>query len=268
MASLRKQLSLAYRKLSSPFRAMPDFIILGTQKGGTRTLYHYLDHHPQILMSKKSEVHFFDLNIEKGDQWYKAQFPIYKKKHMFGECSPYYLYHPLVPVRIERFNPKMKFIVLLRDPVERAFSHYRMEIHRGKETFPFSKAILVRKEEVANNENRLKQKIIKSSKIHQRYSYLERGIYHTQLERWFSNFDKRQFLIIQSEAFFLKTQETLNKVFNFLNVGPQIVNDTKKYNEGTNTITLTEEERIFLKQYYKKHNEALFSLLGTRYNWQ
>ena len=120
-----------YRFLTSHFRMLPDFIIIGAQKSGTSSLYYYLSQHPNVKPALKKEVHYFDLNFEKNVLFYRMQFPlifnrlnIFGKKYVTGEASPYYIFHPHVARRISKIIPSVKIIVLLRNPIDRSFSHY------------------------------------------------------------------------------------------------------------------------------------------------
>src|SRR5690606_33886153 len=129
-----------YRILTWKKRALPDFIIVGAQKAGTTSLFHYLSEHPQIISPYKKEVHYFDggLNPEidtfkKGEKWYRSNFPRKPKSKSIKtfEASPLYLFNPLAPQRIKDLLPNVKLIILLRDPVERAISQYH---HENKKT--------------------------------------------------------------------------------------------------------------------------------------
>ena len=133
MPSLKKRIILEYQKLSSDKRSFPDFIIIGAQKSGTTSMYAYLEQHPDIIGSLNKEIHFFDGgtnpkvdNFKKGINWYKAHFPLcenVENKKIF-EASPLYIFSPLVPKRIANYIPKVKVIALLRNPSDRAISHY------------------------------------------------------------------------------------------------------------------------------------------------
>ncbi|MFM6205694.1 sulfotransferase domain-containing protein, partial [Planktothrix sp.] len=121
----------------------PHFIIIGVQKGGTNSLYHYLCKHPQIVAATQKEIHFFTLNYEQGLNWYQSQFPPEAdgKQILTGEGSPYYLFHPLVPQRLYESFPNTRLIVLLRNPVDRAISHYYWEVKLGYEPLSLEEAI-------------------------------------------------------------------------------------------------------------------------------
>src|SRR5579885_2674785 len=136
-----------YRTITSSIRLLPDFIIIGTQRGGTTSLYAYLGQHPQIAPAVIKEVHFFDNNYERGVGWYRTQFPflieksiaknIGQQNFITGEASPYYLFHPHVPERAAKVVPGAKLIVLLRNPIDRAYSHYYHEVELGHEKLSF-----------------------------------------------------------------------------------------------------------------------------------
>src|SRR5690242_9212671 len=109
-----------YREITSPIRLMPNFIIIGVQKGGTTSLYNYLIEHTNIVPASMKEVHFFDRNYQKGPSWYRAHFPSFMHKYyaetlcrrhfLTGEASPYYLFHPHAPRRIAQLLPQVKLI--------------------------------------------------------------------------------------------------------------------------------------------------------------
>ena len=109
---------------------MPDFLGIGTQKGGTTSLHQWLSHHPQVYLPECKEVHYFDLNYNESQNWYKRHFENAKRSQKCGEITPFYLFHPSSAKRIKQTIPEIKLIVLLRDPVERVISHLR---HAKKE---------------------------------------------------------------------------------------------------------------------------------------
>ena len=116
---------------------LPDFVIIGAQRCGTSSLYSYLIEHPQIAPATRKELHYFDLNYAAGDEWYRSQFPQFPdtpfdgRLTVTGEASPYYLFHPMAAERCASVVPDAKLIVMVRDPVERAYSHYHHERARN-----------------------------------------------------------------------------------------------------------------------------------------
>ncbi|NCU31833.1 MAG: sulfotransferase, partial [Candidatus Moranbacteria bacterium] len=117
-----------------------DFLIGGVQKGGTTSLSAELSAHPDILFSKKKEIHYFDLHYKKSESWYHKHFAFMPNK-INGECSPFYMYWRPCYKRIHTYNPNIKWIFLLRNPIERAFSAYTMSKNRNRESLTFSEAI-------------------------------------------------------------------------------------------------------------------------------
>ena len=130
-------------------RPLPDFLVIGAQKSGTTSFFHYIAQHPKIFDHKAKELHFFDLHYGRGAAWYRSQFPLLasvKKDSLVGEATPYYLCHPHAPKRIHGLVPDVKLIVLLRDPVDRAISHYFHEVKKGRETLSIDEAMMARTE--------------------------------------------------------------------------------------------------------------------------
>jgi len=247
----------------------PHFIILGTQKGGTNSLYNHLCQHPQILPATQKEVHFFTLNYQKGIDWYRSQFPSTAdgKLLLTGEGTPYYLFHPGVPQRVYNHFPHMKFIVLLRNPIDRAISHYYWEVNLGYEMLSLEEAI-------SQEHNRLQgetEKILADENYysynHQHYSYLSRGIYIEQLQNWMNFFPREQFLILKSEDFSSQSPEILNQVFDFLDLPRFQLLNYKKYNVGEYP-SAPQKVRDKLSKYFQPHNQKLVELIGAAFEWK
>src|SRR5258706_3897640 len=182
---------LFYRISTSQLRLLPDFIIIGTQRGGTTSLYYYLTEHPCIAHALMKEVHFFDDHFREGLNWYRAQFPsslqkyyterIRKENFITGESSPYYLFYPPAPKRISEVVPQTRLIVLLRNPVDRAYSHHWLVTQEGKETLSFEEAIEHEEERLAGGREKILADEHYTSFNHRHFSYLARGIYLDQL---------------------------------------------------------------------------------------
>lgn len=190
-----------------------DFLIVGTQKGGTTALSSFISKHPQIGMAKKKEVHFFD-----NDRFFNSAPPDYAAYHryfertgketVFGEATPIYMYWRSAAERIKRYNPRIKLIFLLRNPIERAYSHYIMELKRGCETWSFFNAIRFEKLRC----------LTRFPKQHRRFSYIDRGYYTRQIRRMSIYFPREQMLFLKTEDLRENHQESLSKVFDFLGV--------------------------------------------------
>ncbi len=202
-----------------------DFVIGGTQKGGTSALARFLGAHPEICLPKYKEVHLFDapdfsahtspqeLNVR-----YRQAFPKELTGRLVGEATPIYLYLPWIAPRVRRYNPAMKWILLLRDPVERAISHYSMERARGAEWLPLGAALRLEKARLWWDRG---WSAWRSSLRH--HSYLDRGVYSRQIANLWESFPREQVLILTNEE--LRTQhfETLQVVYTFLGLQDQTV---------------------------------------------
>jgi hypothetical protein len=257
---------------------LPNFIIIGAQRGGTTSLYHYITKHPKIIPALQKEIHFFDINYKKGVSWYQSQFRqnfsfrlIFKKKkikeHITGEASPYYIYHPHVPKRISKIIPDVKLLALLRNPIERAFSHYHHERSMGVEKMSFEDAI---KEEPKRLKGELEKMLSDENYYsfnHQNFSYLDRGIYIDQLVRWEKFFPKKQILILSSEEFYSDPDKICKDVFDFLGLPVINIKNKKTFNKGKYQI-MNDKTRLDLVEYFKPHNEKLFNFLKRDFGWK
>ncbi len=178
-----------------------DFVIGGTQKGGTSALDSFLQQHPEICMPEtRKELHFFDREADDTDyKKYHANFKPKPQHRAIGEASPIYMYWETAPYRIWRYNPQMKWILALRNPVERAFSAWNMETKRGKEKLPFAEAI----EKEADR--------------------CRRGFYAHQVRRLFNIFGRDNCLVLLNEELRNDHEKTLRRVFEFLGVDGSFV---------------------------------------------
>lgn len=265
-----KDINLRYRLLTAQFRSLPDFIIIGAQKGGTSSLFSYLKQHPELHLSVIKEIHFFDNHCSKGINWYRSHFPLkrFVKKIKTGEASPYYMFHPLVAKRVYDHCPLVKLIVMLRNPADRAYSHYMMQNKRKVDPVPtFEEAIAIENKRLSHEIDKIINEPGYISINHQKFSYLNRGMYYQQLSEWFKYFYLGQFLFIKSEEFFKNPSNELLKVYEFLglrkelpaNFDPENVNYYPPMNEKT---------RRTLNAYFAKENKKLSQILGDKFLWE
>jgi hypothetical protein len=267
------KLRFHYRYATWRSRPLPDFIIIGTQKAGTTSLHAYLSQHPQFLKPYEKEVHFFDGgldpsidNYKKGQAWYRAHFPLRKNgitSRVF-EASPLYIFNPLVPGRMFNLLPQVRIIAILRNPTERAISHFFHEKQRGYESLPIMEALL---EEERRLESAIQLNDYKNySFIH--HSYKSRGHYSEQLERYLKFFPRQQVLILSSEEFFHDQHNILRQVTDFTGVDSDFnVKDSYPRNVAKNKEQVSVEVYKYLNDYFKPHNEALYELLGKDFGW-
>jgi hypothetical protein len=246
---------------------LPSFVVIGAQKAGTTSLFRYLARHPAVTPPRLKEIHFFDLHWERGLPWYRAHFPLTIRggPPLTGEASPYYLFHPRVPERMARVLPQAKLLVLLRNPVDRAISHYQWEVRYGNEPLSFREAIGREEHLLPRETTRLQEEDGYTSFLHQHGSYLARGRYVEQLQRWLHWFRRDQILVLKAEAFFHRTGEAMATVRAFLEL-PEgrlqayPIHRQGRYSGGLNV------ERKELTGYFRPHNEALEKLLGMDFS--
>lgn len=236
-----------------------DFLVLGAQKAGTSALNSQLGRHPSVGLGRTKELHFFDNEdlFKKGSpssySAFHKQFDFDSGASIFGETTPIYLYWPAAPARIWKYNKDIKLIALLRNPTERAFSHWSMEKARGKDTLSFSEAIRKERE-------RCKGALPDPHRV---FSYVDRGFYAEQVRRYQRFFSEDQLCFLPYEDLRKAPDKTMRSIFSFLGVDPdayrfepQIVNKTT-YQE-----TLKPSDREFLIEVFRNDIKELERLLG------
>lgn len=271
---IRNKTVIYRRLLNADKRALPDFLIVGTAKGGTTSFFNYLIQHPQIESPLKKEIHFFDRHFHKGINWYKMHFPVSgntdspHKRFITGEATPYYISHPLTAMRIKSVIPDVKLIVLLRNPVDRAYSNYKHMVRMGFEKETFEKAIELENSRTQGESEKIIILGNYYSFKHHHYSYLKRSHYYDELVPWLNIFKRDQILIIQSEALYSNPEPIYKKTLEYLGVEVILPENFSKFNSGGDYQPLAEPLRSQLIEYFKPHNHKLFELIGTTYNWE
>ncbi len=233
---------------------LPDFLIIGAAKSGTSTLYSLLRSHPLVRAAARREIHYFDKNFEKGAEWYSGHFkPRIRRsgrRTITGESSPSYLSDKRVPQRVAELLPEVRLMALLRNPADRAYSHYQQAVRLGRVHLSFEQVI---EAEISRR---------RGSK-----RFLARGIYVDQLKSWYRFFDKQQLLVLQSESFFGNTQDTLKRVLDFLELPEWKPDSLPIKNKGNYTHQMRLETRERLRDYFEPHNQRLYEYLGTDFGW-
>ena len=257
-------------------RLAPSFLVIGGQRCGTTSLYSYLIEHPLVVQSLVKEAHFFDNHFDRGGAWYSGYFPSqfygrfverrFGRKPITGEASPYYLFHPLAAERVARLLPDVKLIVLLRDPVARAWSHYSHEVAKGFEALSFEEAIECEERRLDGELERMVSDPSYRSFNAQHYSYLARGRYIDQIERWREHFPAEQLLTMNSSGLFSDPEAALNRVLRFLGLPPTRLRAYPKHNTYRHR-PLGEETRRRLREYFAEPNRRLYEYVGTDYGW-
>jgi hypothetical protein len=240
---------------------LPDFVVIGTQRGGTSYFYKLLTtKHSLVREAAAKELHFFDNKFAEGVRWYRRCFSegerIDGHRTITGEASPSYLFDPQVPERMARIVPETRLIALLRNPVDRAYSHYQMEVGRGKEARSFEEAT---EEEMTSTED-------EGNTVDVRYAYLRRGLYAEQLERFSFFADRDRLLVVKSENLFTRRLEVLDRVLTFLRLPP--FESTLAPPAGRPTYEpMDPDTRRRLEGFFAPHNERLYDLLSTDFGW-
>lgn len=253
------------RRTAQP-RALPDVVILGAQKCGTSSLHNYLVQHPGVIDTLRKEVHYFDTNYGRGETWYRAHFGLLGAPGLNLDSSPYYLFHPAVPQRLHALLPQAQLIVLLRDPVRRAYSHYWHERNKGREQLGFEAAIAAEADRLGTAEARLASGTLERSPEHQHFSYLARGRYAEQLERWFGLFPREQFLLLRFEDLVKDPLSVLNATLAFVGLPPAQSVDLEARNTRRYP-PMQEATATRLREYFAPHNRRLEALLGRPMGW-
>ena len=248
-------------------RMSPDFVVIGAQKAGTSTLAARLFAHPQVLPPLRREVHYFDLHHTRSRAWYQSHFPTVRErdavarvhgKAITGESSPYYLFHPSAPVRLHAVVPDVRLIAILREPVERAISEYHHAVRLEFETRPIDVALSPGRQMMDDLPERWSPWDDRDGWPRRR-SYIERGHYAIQLERWFAVVPREQMLIISTDD--LRNLRAHRLVQDFLGLEPfrqvhGIVRNVNHYDDPPI------ELRDRLAAHYAPHNARLRELLG------
>lgn len=267
------------RTLTFYARLKPSFIIIGAARSGTTSLYNYLSQHPCILPAyRKEPTYFANLYHKKNMIWYRAHFPTFAhkifmemkdkfQKVITGEASTYYLFYPYTAQRVNESLPSIKIIVMLRNPVDRAYSQYTQNKESGFEHLSFEEAIEL-------EEERLKKDLVKLKEDHNydsfelhKYSYFKRSTYVDQLKIWAKYFQKEQMKIIKSEEFYENTNRIYNETLEFLGLSRFNLNDFRKYSH-VDYKPMNPTTRKKLIGYFKPHNERLYEFLNRDFHWE
>jgi hypothetical protein len=260
-----------YRQLTGGLRGFPSALIIGAQRSGTTSLFNYLIRHPDVLPPLDKEIHYFDLHYARGVRWYRGRFPYIHRLRAGAlslDASPYYLAHPLVPQRVAELLPDIKLIALLRNPVDRALSHYQHEVRQGREPLSFPEAVAREPERLAGEEERLQADPTYYSYNHHRFSYLRRGVYIEQLRRWLQHFARSQLLVLESEWLFRDPAAATAAVHEFLGLRPHRLTRYPPFYQGNYERAMPEELRAEIASHFAPSNDELFRWLGQKLDWR
>jgi Sulfotransferase domain len=279
-----------FRYATRTRRMVPSFLIIGAQRAGTTSLFHYLLRHPDIVGPRGGdssvwwvkETHFFDEKYSKGADWYRSFFPLEVTRErrrkrgedlLAGEATPYYMFHPAVPARVAATIADVRLIALLRDPVERAYSHYQMMFRTGREKLSFEQALEAEPGRVGKIEEALlaetEQLLPSGHRAHHQHrhrAYFGRGLYAEQLERWLELFPREQLLVVPTEDLLARPAETYAETLAFLGVRDWRLDSFPEHNKKP-YLAIDPAVRARLEERYAEPNERLARLLGREFDW-
>ncbi len=270
-----------YAKATAGLRRGPDFVIIGAKRGGSTSLYNYVLEHPSIrpLFPSRQHikgVHYYDTSYARGLNWYRSHFPVEIggrqlalpdfSQSICGEASPYYLFHPLAAERLANDFPDVRIVVLLRDPVERAYSHFKERTHHGGETVSFEEALEAEERRLHGEADRIVADPGYLSVAHENHSYVAQGRYLDMLPRWFKAFPREQFHVAISEDFYADPDRHVNEVWKFLGLPPGRLQSRVRHNYMPAPQMLS-ETRQRLQESLAEHNSGLADLLGRPLPW-
>lgn len=268
-------------------RPLPDFLLIGTKRGGTTSMYFHLLRHSQVVpLFPRPErlpkaaftkgVHYFDANHHHGERWYRSHFPSTRVRRQVelatglpvvtGEGSPYYLFHPLAAERAAALVPDVKLVALLRDPVERTFSHWKERRRAGAEPLEFVAALAAEDERVGLGEQALRAGTVRSSYAHEQQSYARQSEYATSLERWLAHYPLERLLVLTHEDYVRDSQAVIDTTAEFLGLRRELLPDAERLN-ATAPADLPSSVRRTLEARFAPHNARLEALIGRPLGW-
>lgn len=255
---------------------LPDIVIVGAQRSGTTTLFRLLSDHPQVVRPTMSKgMAYFDLNYERGPRWYRAGFPLRPsssgraahRRRMTFESSGYYMFHPLAAQRIATDLPEAKVVVMLRNPVDRAYSAHRHELRRGFETEEFEAAVALEPSRTAGEADRLRADPSYHSFEHQHHAYLGRGEYAAQITRLFDTVGRERTYVMDADEFFRDPGVEFSRLCTWLGLEEPPPGPAEVWNAQPRE-PMTEAMREELMRHFEPFDAELARLLGRTPSWR
>lgn len=263
---------------TASLRALPGLLIAGGQRCGTTSMYKALAHQPTIYRPVwRKGVHYFDVPVEHDLDWYRGHFPLkaqlarssrqHGTRALCFESSPYYLFHPLAGQRIAAALPDVKMLVLVRDPVERAYSAHAHELARGFETLPFEAALEAEADRLEGEEERLRTDPTYESHAHRHQAYRQRGEYAPQLAKMAALLGRDRVKVVDSHRFFETPEQPYAEVLDWLGVRQVRTPVFDQYN-GRARLKMPESLRTELAEHFLPFDEQLTPWLGHEPSWR
>jgi hypothetical protein len=272
--------SRRYGLLTARSRLLPSFLICGGQRCGSTSMYRALAWHPAVIKAVLHKgVHYFDISYGRGMRWYRGHFPLRRTADRQAakigvpvrtfESSPYYMYHPLAGDRIARDLPGVKLVVLVRDPVERAYSQHAHEVARGFETeTDFARALALEPERLRGEAERLVADPNAYSHAHQHHAYRARGEYVRHLRRLSALVGRDNLHVVDSGAFFAEPESVYDGVCDFLGLPRMGYPAFERHNARPRPHALGDAVHADLADHYAAYDAELESWLGRRLSWR
>jgi Sulfotransferase domain len=267
----------AFGILTARLRGLPDFLIIGGKRAASTSLWNHVVRHPSVLPMFPSRqrikgTSFFTTNWDRGQSWYRSHFALAAHRRVrsrrdgtppiTGEATPYYLFHPLAPERAAAVTPDARIVAILRDPVDRAYSHYRERARHGAEMLSFEEALAAEEERLEGEESRIIEERGYVSLAHEHLSYVAQGRYASMLERWYAAFPRDQVLVLLNEDFDRDPDEVLARLFAFLGLHRWEPPRLERYNFHPDP-SMAPATRAELVERFREDNRRLESLLGV-----
>lgn len=271
-----RRLSDATLELTGPARVRPDFLIVGAQRCGTTSMFKTLMQHPDVLRPfLRKGIHYFDKSYGRGERWYRGHFPLAATRRLHGggrlvltgESSPYYMFHPLARQRLAADLPQVKVIVLLRDPVTRAYSAHSHELARGFEDLPFEEALAAEPERLRGERERLMAEPGYDSFHWQHHAYVTRGQYVEQVTALERLLGRERMCVVDSGDFFTDPEPVFDDVRRFLGLPPCDDIAFEQHNARPRS-PLPDDLRVKLEQHYEPYDEELERWWGRTPSWR
>jgi len=275
--AIKRGIAFGRRLVPATPRLAPSFMIIGAQKAGTTSLFKYLMWHGAYLRPLLKDIYFFDRDFDRGLPWYLSFFPAHSaaEEHaarlggpvVTGEGATHYLLHPWAPERMRSLFPEMRIVVLLRDPVRRAVSHYYHNVRMGTEPMADPlQAFEAEESRIAADARRMAEDPHFYSDDVMRYSYLGRGRYAEQLARWFACFPREQILVQFSERFYGEPDQSFREICRFIGIAERSLPAYPPEGAGGGKKP-SDAALAYARDHFRPHNVALRALLGTDPGW-
>lgn len=277
-----------YGRLTAQWRPDPEFLIIGTKRGGTTSFYYDLLAHPQVCplfprpdhlpkAQPTKGIHYFDANYLRGSAWFRSHLPstFVRQRHsarargpvVTGEASPYYLFHPAAADRAAHLLPDTRLIAVLRDPIMRTYSHWKERRRNQLEELDFADALAAEDDRLGDADERLRADPHFVSYAHEHQSYARQSEYASSLEAWYAHYPADHILVLASEDYYREPQASLDRALNFLGLPSHPIASGEVRNAAAGN-DLDRAVRAQLSARFAPHNAKLTTITGETFPWE